>query len=116
PPINLNMRLSLDSRRIPTMGAGAPRSELSVIAAGLAPTASGISITRRWHGTTEPALYSISRLSPTIKTGSSTRATSPTKRRGIQTSDPVLQFTTRISDHVAFRNNHSLCSTFTIGG
>ena len=98
-----------------TIGAGAGRSP-SFAAAGRPPTATGISITRRWNGTTMPPLYSSSYFSPTISTGSSTRDTSPTYRREIQISSPFPQFTTRISLQLAFLYNHSLCSTPTIGG
>ena len=83
---------------------------------GEPPTATGISITRRWNGHTVPPLYSSSRFKPTIRTGSSMRDTSPTSRREIQISSPLLQLTTRISDQVAFRKSHSLCSMLTIGG
>src|SRR6202035_2347221 len=104
-----------DSVRIPTMGAGAARSAIPD-AWEVPPTATGISITRRWKGTIIPLLYSSSRFNPTIRTGSSTRETSPTNRRGIQISEADLQLTTRISDQLALRNNHSLCSMLTIGG
>jgi hypothetical protein len=69
----------------------------------LPPTATGISITRRWNGTTMPPLYSSSHFNPTISTGSSTRETSPRYRRENQISSPLLQFTTRISLQLAFR-------------
>src|SRR5271169_3029316 len=114
--MSLTIRVSVvDSVRIPTMGAGAERP-VSADTGLDPPTATGISITRRWKGTIIPPLYSSSRFKPTINTGSSTRDTSPTNRRGIQISEADLQLTTRISDQLALRKSHSLCSTLTIGG
>ena len=51
-----------------------------------------------------------------MRTGSSMDETSPTNRRGIDSSKPVLLFTTTSSDQVALRKNHWLCTTCRIAG
>ena len=106
-----------------SVGDSAPRAAarprvLPALAAVARPApASGISITRRWNGHTVPPLYSSSLVSPTITTGSSMREISPKYRRGIHISAVrSCRLTTSTSDQVVFRNRHSLCSMFRIGG